>query len=151
MSTGRLQPGNSSGPKKEVKRKMSPIRDINGPLLANSLQRIVKGPSSWALKDYEGSPKSVGLEKGSSWDGLGKDKGVLKPNAKNSVKGKKALARARASQTNSLSAVRIAGRKNSPSSLLTHDGESQNGDEDQRPRNSPEFLFTSAPWPGTSS
>lgn len=93
----------------------------------------------------------MGLEKGSSWDGLGKDKGVLKPNAKNLVKGKKALARARASQTNSLSAVRIAGRKNSPSSLLTHDGESQNGDEDQCLRNSPEFLFTSAPWPGTSS
>lgn len=46
MSTGRLQPSNSSGPKKEVKRKMSPIKDINGPLLANSLQRIVKGPSS---------------------------------------------------------------------------------------------------------
>ena len=34
---GNMQPSHSIGPRKEVKRKISPNRDINGPFLASSI------------------------------------------------------------------------------------------------------------------
>jgi len=127
-------------------RKLSPIKDINGTLLVNSLQRLVKAPNSWALKEIEESPNSMGLEKDANQDGLGKDKGALKPNAKNSMKGKKALARARAIQSSSLGAARVAKEKTLPSSLPNHNIKSQISDGDQQSWDSSSFLLTSVPW-----
>ena len=99
---GNAQPSHNYGPGKEVKRKLSPIRDLNGPLLASSLQQIVKAPNAW---------KDTGRT------GLGKEKQNSKPNSSVSVKGKKALARAKAIQDNSSGTTRVAKGKVNP---LTH-------------------------------
>lgn len=100
---GKLHIGFSHGPAKGIKRKLAPTRDLNGPLLENSLQRLVKAPIDGALKVDEVSPNNMGLEKD--------DKGALKTNTKNSVKGKKALARAKATQNGSSDAFRLADQK----------------------------------------
>ena len=89
MNMGKLHTRVSHRPAKDMKRKLAPtrelapIRELNGPLLENSIQRLVK---DGALKVAEVSPTNMGL--------VINDKG-LKSNMKNSVKGKKALARAR--------------------------------------------------------
>ena len=116
-SMGNAQPSHNYRPGKEVKRKLSPIRDLNGPLLASSLQRIVKAPNAWAQKVSERSPESLGVEKDTGQTGLGKEKQNSKPNSSVSVKGKKALARAKAIQDNSSGTTRVAKGKVNP---LTH-------------------------------
>ena len=138
---GKLQTRSSNGPVKEVKRKWVPIKDINGPMLANSLQRLVKTPSNGAVKEFEESPKNMGLKKVTNQDGLGKEKGDLKPSVKNSVKGKKALAHARAGQSSSSGFARIDEEKTRPTT--------QGRDKLPELRDSPVFLLTSAPWPET--
>lgn len=60
---GSVQPSHNTGPGKEVKRKLSPNRHINGPLLASSLQWLVKAPNTWAQKEVEESLESVSVEK----------------------------------------------------------------------------------------
>ena len=103
---GRVQPSRSNRPGKEVKRKLSPTREANEPLLASSLQRLVKTPSTRTEKEMEGQPKSMGVDKDVGRTGLGKEKIGFKPNQGDLVKGKKALARARALQANSPGAAR---------------------------------------------
>nr|POE77196.1 hypothetical protein CFP56_33150 [Quercus suber] len=117
------------------------IMDINGPLLDKSLQQLVKVPIGGALKVAKVSPNNMGLEKDANWDRLEKDKGALKTNTKNSVKGKKALARARVVQSGSSGAVRLAEEKMLPSS--------QGRDGDQTLQDSQFILLTSEPWPKT--
>ena len=68
------------------------------------------------------------------------DKGALKTNTKNSVKGKKALAHAKAVQNGSSDAFRLADQK----TLLS----SQGRDGDRTPRDMPIIMLTSKPWPG---
>ena len=94
---GNAHTSHNNGPRKEGKRKLSPNRELNGPLLASSLQRLVQAPNAWVHKEGVRSPESMGVEKGSGQNGLGKEKYGLKPNSSVSVKGKKALARAKAS------------------------------------------------------
>jgi len=144
-----VQPSHNNGLGKEVKRKLSPIRDINGPLLASSLQRLVKAPNTWAQKEVEGQSDSVGVDKGVGRTGLGKEKKGSKPNQSDSVKGKKALARARALQANSSGPARVE-RGKSPSLIhhtQTRPAQSYNGD--QQPQVPPGFQFTAASCPET--
>lgn len=115
-NVGKVQPSHNAGLGKEVKCKLSPNRDINGPLLASSLQQLLKTPNLWAQKEVVGSPVSVGVEKNIGQTGLGKEKQVFKPNhnkpnQSDLVKGKKACARARALKVNSLGAVKAVKEK----------------------------------------
>nr|POE49862.1 hypothetical protein CFP56_26778 [Quercus suber] len=144
---GSAQPGHINGPRKEVKQKLSPIREFNGPLLASSLQRIVKAPNAWVQKEGEGSLASMGVEKGTGRTGLGKEKINPKPNLSVSVKGKKAIARARALQDNSPGSIKVA--KGKVHSLTHHaqDRTTQNCDGDQQPWGSSGFQFTATPYP----
>ena len=116
-SMGHAQPSLSNGPGKDIKRKLSPIREVNGPLLANSLQRLVKTPGNWALKEAEGRAKNFGVDKVVDRAGLGKEKRGVKPSQSVSVKGKKSLARARAFQALSSGA---AGAERENFSSLIH-------------------------------
>ena len=135
---GKLQTGSSNGSVKEVKRKWVPIKDINGPMLANSLQRLVKTPSSGAIKESEESPKNMGLKKVTNRDGLGKENVDLKASVKNSVKGKKALARARAGQSSASGTARIDEEKTQPTT--------QGRDELPELRDSSVSLLMFVPW-----
>ena len=112
-----VQPSHNAGLGKEMKHRLSATRDLNGPLLASSLQWLGETPNSWAKKDVVGSPDSVGVEKFMGRTGLGEEKQVPKPsrsvpNQSGSVKRKKALARARALKVNSPGTVRAAEEKN---------------------------------------
>ena len=114
-NVGNVQPNHSAG--KDVKRKISVSKDINGPALASSLQRLGKMDNSWAKKGAVESPDSMGVENHVDWTGLGKEKQLLKPNQSEpllsgSVKGKKALARVKALKVNSPSDNRVAKEKN---------------------------------------
>ena len=91
---GNVQPSHNVGIGKDVKRKLSSNKDINGSLLASSLQRLRKMPNSWAQKDVVGSPDSLRVEKHLGRTGLGKEKQFPKPNRSEpiqsySVKGRK--------------------------------------------------------------
>ena len=77
----------------------------------------MKAPNTLAQKVSERSPESLGVEKDTDRTGLGKEKQTLKPNSSVSVKGKKALAHAKAIQDNSSSTTRVAKGKVDP---LTH-------------------------------
>ena len=77
-NVGSFQPNLSAG--KDGKRKTSASKDINGPALANSLQRLGKMANSWAKKGAVESPDSIGVENHVDRTGLGKEKQLLKPN-----------------------------------------------------------------------
>jgi len=146
---GRVQPSRSNGLGKEVKRKLSPTREVNGPVLARSLQRLVKTPSTRTEEEMEGQPKSMGVDKNAGRTGLGKEKIGFKPNQGDSVKGKKALARARALQANSPSAARAERGKSVPLFQRTQTRLALNFDGDQQPGVPPGFQFTAATCPET--
>ena len=132
LNLGKLQSEVSHGPAKEMKRKLAntrkleTTRELNGPILENVIQRLVKnGP----IKVAEASPTNMGLvisEKG------------LDPKLKNSVKGKKALARIRYIQSGISDEMRLAEKKNLPTA--------QGRIGDQNPRDSPITLLNSKPW-----
>ena len=84
MNMGKLHTRVSHRPTKDMKRKLVPTRELNGPLLEKSIQWLVK---DGAFKVAEVSPNNMGLVKD--------DKGVQKTNTKSLVKGKKALTHAR--------------------------------------------------------
>ena len=135
MNMGKLHTRVSHRLAKDMKRKLAPtrelapIRELNGPLLENSIQRLVK---DGALKVAEVSPTNMGL--------VINDKG-LKSNMKNSVKGKKALARARHIQSGTSNDFSLAEQK------ILSSSQGRNGH--QNPRDSPITLLTSKPWPET--
>ena len=129
MNMGKLHTRVSHGLAKDMKRKLAPTRELNGPLLEKSIQRLVK---DGALKVAEVSPTNMGL--------VINDKG-LKSNMKNSVKGKKALACARHIQSGTSDVFSLAEQKTLPSL------QGRNGD--QNPQDSLITLLTSKPWPKT--
>nr|POE89719.1 uncharacterized protein CFP56_49491 [Quercus suber]POE89722.1 uncharacterized protein CFP56_49494 [Quercus suber] len=146
---GNVQPSHNAGLGKEVKCRLSATRDINGPLLANSLQRLGKMSNSWDKKEVVGSLVNVGVEKVMGQTGFGKDKQVPKPNRStpnqsDSVKGKKELARARAFKVNSPCAVRAAEEKILSLNHQSQDQIAQIGDGNQQSRTSSDFQFTAA-------
>ena len=107
----------------------------------------MQAPSAWVHKENERSLGSLGVEKGTGWIGLGKEKYVLKPNSSGSVKGKKTLAHAKALQDNSSGTTRLAKGK---VLSLTHHAQDQtalNCDGDQQPWGSSGFKFTTTPYP----
>ena len=79
--------------------------------------------------------------------GLGKEKQNSKPNSSVSVKGKKALARAKAIQDNSSGTTRVGKGKVDPLTHHAKDRPSQSCDGDQQPWGSSELNFTAAPYP----
>ena len=99
----RGQDGSSSDSVREAKRKLSPIRGVNGLLLNEALQRIGKEHINRAQSKPEGSPISHGSGAVGTWAGVEAIKS--KTNRKESIRGKKALARLRAMQNLFLSAV----------------------------------------------
>ena len=99
----RGQDGSSSDSVREAKRKLSPIRGVNGPLINEPLQRIGKEHTNRAQTKPEGSPIAHGS--GSVGTRAGVEVTKSKTNRKESIRGKKALARLRATQNLSLSTV----------------------------------------------
>ena len=79
---------------------------LNGPVVDSVIQRIVKEPNQWAQGRLESNQKLKELDQ----DSIQFDMDLSKPNPshKHSVKGKKALARLRTSQTKVESAVGAA-------------------------------------------
>ena len=57
-----VQPSHNARLGKDMKRRLSATRDLNGPLLDSSLQRLGKTANSWEKKDVKGSLGSVGVE-----------------------------------------------------------------------------------------
>nr|POE57017.1 hypothetical protein CFP56_02045 [Quercus suber] len=119
------------GPWVVVTRRRNGTRNLNGG--ASMVQRIMKAPNAWVPKGGEGSPNSMGVEKGSGRTGLGNEKHHLKPNSCASVKGKKSLARARTLQYNSFGSTKVA--KGKVLSLTHHakDRSAQSDDGGQQP------------------
>ena len=99
----RGQDGSSYDSVREAKRKLSPLRGINGPLFNEALQRIGNKHINRAQSKPEGSPILHGSGPIGTRAGLEANKS--KPNRKETIRGKKALARLRAAQNLSLSAV----------------------------------------------
>ena len=143
-----VQPSHNVGLGKEMKHRLSATRDFNGPLLASSLQRLGKMPNSWAKRDVVGSPNSVYVEKFMGRTRLGEEQvpepSRSAPNQSSSVKGKKALACARALIVNSPGAVRAAKEKILSQNHHTQDRSTHSCDADQQPRISSKFQFTAA-------
>jgi len=86
----------SSGPIRDLKRKITPQGDFNGPKVASVVQRLIKEGTNQDCKVIEARPGSN--EK--LWFRLGKKVGdtkPIKPNTQASIKNKKALACNRAS------------------------------------------------------
>ena len=106
----------------------------------------MKAPNTLAQKVSERSPESLGVEKDTDRTGLGKEKQTLKPNSSVSVKGKKALARAKAIQDNSSGTTKVAKGKVNPLTHHAKDQLSQSCDGDQQPWGSSELKFTTAPY-----
>ena len=93
MGLGKVEPNN--GPSREAKRKLSPPRIINKAHLASSLQTI-RTVHAKAHTPTDVSPKTLAVD---NLDFRTRNKVIqAEPNHKASVKAKKALARARASQ-----------------------------------------------------
>ena len=132
LNLGKLHSEVSHGLAKDMKRKLAntrkleSTRELNGPLLENVIQRLVK---DGAPKVAEESPTNMGL--------VISKKG-LDPKMKNSVKGKKALARVRYIQSGISEELRPAEKKKPPAS--------QGSNGDQKPRDSPITLLSSKPW-----
>ena len=95
--------GSSTDSVRKAKRKLSPTRGVNGPLINEPLQRIGKGHNNRAQSKPEGSP--ITHASGSVGTRAGAEVTKPKTNRKESIKGKKALARLRATQILPLSAV----------------------------------------------
>ena len=98
-TVGEVQPSHNNG--KDAKRKISPSKEISGPKLASSLQRVSRISESWAKVDAGQSLDNVRVEKQVDRAGPGNVEHGFKPIRseslpKESVKGKKALARAKA-------------------------------------------------------
>ena len=94
-----MQPSHNNG--KDAKRKISPSKEFSGPKLASSLQRLSKISKSWAKVDAGLSLDNVRVEKQVDRAGPGNVEHGFKPIRseslpRESVKGKKALARAKA-------------------------------------------------------
>ena len=149
------QDGSSSDSIRGAKRKLSPQRGINGPLLTDTIQRIGKEHNQRAQSISEGSPILPGPEFVGAQFGLEANK--PKPNCKDSIRAKKALARLRVAQDLSLSAV--GDTKSVTAALLpiTPHGQAEqpgHGEEmicrkygDQQPRTSAKLQFTTMPLP----
>nr|POE55167.1 hypothetical protein CFP56_02169 [Quercus suber] len=147
---GNTQASHYAGIGKDVKRKISANTDLDGPMLASSLQGLGKTPNSWAQKDATKSPANVGVEKHLGQTGLGKDEQILKPNRSEpilngSVKRKKALTRARAITVNSPSAIRVAKGKILSLNQYKQDRAAQNCDGNQGLGVPTEFHFKETP------
>ena len=146
---GKVQPNHSTG--KDAKRKISPSKDFNGPNLASSLQRLSKMTESWAKLDAGQSPDNMGVEKQVDWIGPGNVKQVIKPNRneplqRDSVKGKKALVRARA-LINSSGTSRAAKGNFFSLNHLNQGRSTQSCDGNQGNQMSSDFQFTAAVCP----
>lgn len=89
----------------------------------------------------------MGVEKDIGRAGLGKEKYVLKPNSKDLVKEKGALAHAKAFQNIYYDTVREAEEKKLPLTFHTQDRSTQSSDGSQQLQDSPGFHFTATPWP----
>ena len=126
MNMGKLHTRVSHGPAKDMKRKLVPTRELNGPLLEKSTQWLVK---DGAFKVAKVSPTNIGLVI---------DDKAHKTNMKNSIKGKKAFTRARRVQNGTPGTFSLVEQKTLPSS--------QGRDGDQNPRDSPVTLLTSKRW-----
>ena len=143
-----VQPSHNAGLGKDMKRRLSATRDLNGPLLDSSLQRLRKTANSWEKKDVKGSPGSVGVEMVRGRTGLGREQ-VPKPshsapNQSGSVKGKKSLAHARTLNVNSPDAVRATENKIHSLKHHTQVRPVHSYDANQQPRFSSHFQFTVA-------
>ena len=142
---GSFQPNLNAG--KDGKRKTTASKDINGPALANSLQRVGKTTNSWAKKGAVVSPDSIGVENNVDRTGLGKEMQTLKPKQSDSllsvsVKGKKTLARGKALQVNSSGTNRAAKGKIFSLNQYTQGSSTQRCDGGQGSRASSDFQFT---------
>nr|POE45676.1 uncharacterized protein CFP56_05566 [Quercus suber] len=93
----------SHGPIREAKRKIYQPRPIEGAQVANIIQNIREVKTHQNQPAVDPSPRA--LDVASVSFGAGYDLANNKPNQKGSVKGKKALARARAAQDSRLGAV----------------------------------------------
>ena len=146
---GKVQPNHNAG--KDARRKISPSKDFSGPKLASSLQRLSKMSESWAKVDAGQSLDNMGVEKQVDQTGLGNVEQSIKPNRnetlqRDSVKGKKAMARARA-LTNSPGTSKAAKGNFFSLNQLNQGRSTQSSDGDQGNQIASDFQFTATACP----
>ena len=148
-TVGEVQPSHYTG--KDAKRKISPSKEINGPKLASSLQRVSRISESWAKGDAGQSLDNVRVEKQVDRAGPGDVDHGFKPTRgenlpRDSVKGKKAMARAKAN-INSPGTSRAAKGFLSSQIHFNQGRSTQRSDGDLDKRIASEFLFTATACP----
>nr|POE57275.1 uncharacterized protein CFP56_01924 [Quercus suber] len=148
----------SHGPSREAKRKLPQIRPVEGAQVANIIQSIRQVKSHQTQPAVDPSPRA--LDVASVSFRAGHDLVINKPNQKGSIKEKKALARAKASQDACVSAVEgelcnspCANQVDNRSSPMIEERVHRGGDRKLKkgegwvPRSSFELQITNTPKP----